>query len=347
MPIASVIRRILEKKQKMKQILATVIALTLTLTTFGQTKTAKDYGFTHLQFDYKSDKVDILIKSKKGEENKRKPLFFFCQGSLPRPLIMYDEHGLFGVFPFNPDSLAVEYHLVIVGKPNIPLIRDSKTLNSNFCYVDSAGNYLKEYSDRNLLDYYVDRNIEIIKYLQKQKWVSNKQLVLAGHSEGSTVAAKMASCSRLATHLIYSSGNPMGRIMSIVEQNRANETDSLKSGEETIEYWRNIVKDKTNMDATHGDAYKATYGFSYPPIEYLNKLKIPVLVCYGTKDWCAPFVDFMRVDFIRKGKTNFQFNPYIGTEHNYYPLNKENKPNYDLFNWDKVANDWLKWLNDK
>jgi len=331
----------------MKQILATVIALTLTLTTFGQTKTAKDYGFTYLQFDYKSDKVDILIKSKKGEENKRKPLFFFCQGSLPRPLIMYDEHGLFGVFPFNPDSLAVEYHLVIVGKPNIPLIRDSKTLNSNFCYVDSAGNYLKEYSDRNLLDYYVDRNIEIIKYLQKQKWVSNKQLVLAGHSEGSTVAAKMANCSRLATHLIYSSGNPMGRIMSIVEQNRTNETDSLKSGEETIEYWRNIVKDKTNMDATHGDAYKATYGFSYPPIEYLNKLKIPVLVCYGTKDWCAPFVDFMRVDFIRKGKTNFQFNPYIGTEHNYYPLNKENKPNYDLFNWDKVANDWLKWLNDK
>jgi len=98
------------------------------------------------------------------------------------------------------------------------------------------------------------------------------------------------------------------------------------------------------MDATHGDAFKATYGFSYPPIEYLEKLKIPVLICYGTKDWCAPFVDFIRVDFIRKGKNNFQFNPYIGTEHNYYPFTKENKPNYDISNWDKVANDWLKWI---
>jgi len=297
-----------------------------------------------LQFDYKSDKVDILVKSKKGDENKKKPLLFFCQGSLPRPLIMYDEKHTYQVFPFIPDSFIVKYHLVIVGKPYIPIIRDIKTLNSNYCYVDSNGNYTKEYSDRNLLDYYVDRNIEIIKYLQKQNWVSNKQLVLIGHSEGSTVAAKMASCSHVATCLIYSSGNPMGRIMSIIQQSRANETDSLKSGEEMIEYWRNIVVDKTNMDATHHDTFKATYGFSYPPIEYLEKLKIPVLICYGTKDWCAPFVDFMRVDFIRKVKTNFQFNPYIGTEHNYYPITNENKPNYDISYWDKVANDWLKWI---
>jgi len=347
MSIASVVRRILEKKQKMKQILATVIALTLTLATFGQTKTAKDYGFTHLQFDYKSDKVDILIKSKKGDENKRKPLFFFCQGSLPKPLIKYYEKGVYGVFSFNPDSLAIKYHLVIVGKPYIPLIMDVKQLNRSFDFIDSTGHYPKQYSDRNLLNYYVDRNLKIIKYLQRLNWVSNKQLVVAGHSEGSTVAAKMAISSHLVTHLIYSGGNPMGRIMSIIQQDRATENDSVQGAENDIEYWQNVVQNKTNMDATHGDAYKATYGFSYPPIEYLNKLKIPVLVCYGTKDWCAPFVDFMRVDFIRKGKTNFQFNPYIGTEHNYYPLTKENKPNYDLFNWDKVANDWLKWLNDK
>lgn len=328
----------------MKQAFTTFLIFAFTVLAFGQTKTAKDYGFTHLQFYYKSDKVDILIKSKSGDENKKKPLFFFCQGSLPRPLIMYDETGIYGVFPFKSDSLTEKYHLVIVGKPGIPLIRDVNTLNSNYCYVDSAGNFPKEYSDRNLLDYYVDRNIEIIKYLQKQKWVSSKKLILAGHSEGSTVAAKMARKSHLVTHLIYSSGNPMGRIMSIVEQSRANETDSVKSGENAIEYWQSIVNDKSNMDATQGDAYKATYGFSYPPIEYLEKLRIPVLICYGTKDWCAPFVDFMRVDFIRKGKKNFQFNPYIGTEHNYYPFTKENKPNYDINNWDKVANDWLRWI---
>jgi pimeloyl-ACP methyl ester carboxylesterase len=155
----------------------------------------------------------------------------------------------------------------------------------------------------------------------------------------------MASVTHWATHLIYASGNPMGRIMSVIQQDRATETDSVPNAENDFEYWQDVMNDRTDMDDSSGDTNKATYEFSIPPIEYLQKLKIPVLVCYGTKDWCAPFVDFMRVDFIRKGKKNVQFNPYIGMEHNFFPLTKENKPNYDQFNWDKVANDWLNWLN--
>lgn len=326
------------------KIVIQIIFLLLTIYSFGQNKRPEDYGFRRFQIIYKGDIVDVLIKSKKGEENIRKPLFFFCQGSLPKPLIKYDGKGVYGVFPFNPDSLTIKYHLVIVSKPNIPLIMDVKALSKSFDYIDSTGHYPKQYSDRNLLDYYVNRNIKIIKFLQKQNWVSNKQLVLAGHSEGSTVAAKMASISHLVTNLIYASGNPMGRIMSIIQQDRANETDSVKRAEADFDYWQSVIKNKTIMDGTHGDTNKATYEFSNPPIEYLKKLKIPVLVCYGTKDWCAPFNDFMRVDFIRKGKTNFQFNPYIGTDHNYFPLLSDGKPNYEIFNWDKVADDWLTWL---
>ncbi|HEX7584485.1 MAG TPA: hypothetical protein VF373_07330 [Prolixibacteraceae bacterium] len=326
------------------KIVIQIIFLLLTIYSFGQNKRPEAYGFRRFQIIYKGDIVDVLIKSKKGEENIRKPLFFFCQGSLPKPLIKYDGKGVYGVFPFNPDSLTIKYHLVIVSKPNIPLIMDVKALSKSFDYIDSTGHYPKQYSDRNLLDYYVNRNIKIIKFLQKQNWVSNKQLVLAGHSEGSTVAAKMASISHLVTNLIYASGNPMGRIMSIIQQDRANETDSVKRAEADFDYWQSVIKNKTIMDGTHGDTNKATYEFSNPPIEYLKKLKIPVLVCYGTKDWCAPFNDFMRVDFIRKGKTNFQFNPYIGTDHNYFPLLSDGKPNYEIFNWDKVVADWLTWL---
>jgi pimeloyl-ACP methyl ester carboxylesterase len=107
------------------------------------------------------------------------------------------------------------------------------------------------------------------------------------------------------------------------------------------------VKNKSDMDGSQGDTHKATFEFSEPPIKYLEKLKIPVLVTYGTKDWSAPFNDFMCVDFIRQGKINFIFHPYVGTEHNFFPLTAENKPNYDIFNWDNVANDWLKWTNEK
>ncbi len=316
---------------------------------FGQTKRAQDFGFRHLVYRYKTDNVDILIKSKKGEENIPKPLFFFCQGSLPIPLILYQGKDVYGTFPFNPESLSNKYHLVIISKPYIPLIADVTSLKPDFTYADSTGNYPKDYIDRNLLSYYVPRNIAIIKYLQQQSWVSTKQLVVAGHSEGSTIVAKMASELKNVTHLIYSGGNPMGRILSIIEQNRAYETDtdSTKYGEDNINYWAEIVANKTDMNGSQGDTYKATFEFSEPMLTYLEKLKIPVLVTYGTKDWSSPYNDLLRVNIIRQNKNNFTFKAYIGTEHNFFPLKDDNKPDYNIFNWDKVANDWSKWLNGK
>lgn len=324
-----------------------ILLLLATTSAYGQSKTPEEFGYRHIVVKYKTDTVDILIKSKKGEENIQKPIFFFCQGSLPQPLIKYHADDVQGVFPFEADSLSQKYHLIIVSKPYIPLVVDYQTLLPNFSYVDSLGKFPKGYSDRNLLSYYVPRNIAVLKYLQKQKWVSSTKIIVAGHSEGSTIAAKMASGYTKITHLIYAGGNPMGRIMSMIGQGRANEadTDSTKFGEEAIKYWESVVTNKSEMDDSQGDTNKATFEFSQPPIEYLKKLKIPVLVSYGTRDWSAPFNDYMRVNFIQQGKINYTFQTYIGTEHNFFPLTADNKPNYDVFNWDKVAFDWLKWLN--
>jgi hypothetical protein len=326
-----------------------LIVLILNIYCFGQNKTPEDYGYKHITHQYKNEVVDILIKTKAGEENIKKPIFLFCQGSLPQPLIKYDGDDIYGVFPFNPEIFTDKFHLVIISKPYIPIIADIKTLYNNSLYLENDGNFPQEYSKRNLLDYYVNRNISVLKYLQKQSWVSSSILVVAGHSEGSTVASKMAIKTRNITHLIYASGNPMGRIMSLISQNRANESfeESISLGEEEIKYWEDVVKNKSDMNASKGDTNKATFEFSNPPILYLEKLKIPILVTYGTKDWSAPFNDFMRVDFIRKKKVNYTFQPYVGTEHNFFPLNKNNEPNYTIFNWDKVAEGWLNWINKK
>lgn len=326
-----------------------IFVLFANISCFAQKRTPEDYGYKHISYNYKNEIVDILIKSKSGEENIEKPIFLFCQGSLPQPLIKYNGDEIYGVFPFNPEILTDKFHLVIISKPYIPIIADLKTLHNNSLYLEADGNFPLEYSKRNLLDYYVNRNISVLKYLLKKNWVSSSMLVVAGHSEGSTVASKMALKNRKITHLIYASGNPMGRIMTMISQNRANESfeDNISLGEEEIKYWEEVVKNKDDMDASQGDTNKASFEFSNPPILYLEKLKIPVLVTYGTKDWSAPFNDFMRVDFIRKRKPNFTFQPYVGTEHNFFPLNKNDEPNYEIFNWDKVAEDWLNWINKK
>ena len=93
---------------------------------------------------------------------------------------------------------------MIVGKPFVPIISDVKKLGKNFCYYRDVEKELppKGYLERNYLDYYVFRNNFVLKQLAKERWVRNKKLVVAGHSEGSTIASKMASINRKITHLI-------------------------------------------------------------------------------------------------------------------------------------------------
>ena len=104
-----------------------ILLLLISVTTFGQKK-PEDFGYRHLTFTYKKLTVDVLIQSKEREENIQKPLFFWCQGSMPQPLLKYDETGLYGTFPFDVNDFLTDYHLIIVGKPGVPVISDVKDL---------------------------------------------------------------------------------------------------------------------------------------------------------------------------------------------------------------------------
>jgi dienelactone hydrolase len=331
--------------------LMVIIALSFITSSYGQSK-PENYGFRHFQTIYKGDTVDILVKSKKGDEQKKKPLFLFCQGSLPIPLIIKytdssGKEGIYNVFVFNPDSLSHEYHLAIINKPCIPLSADQKFLNRDLTYNDRTGKFPRKYIERNLLDYYVDRDIAVIRFLQNQPWISSDKLVVAGHSEGSTIAAKIAYSFPKVTRLIYSGGNPCGRIATIIAQQRACERDTSKYGEEAFSKWKSIIDDSNNMDASNGDTNKATYEFSIPPMNYLEKLKIPVLITYGTKDYSCPFNDYFRAQMIKQKRANFTFRAYVGVEHNFFPLKANGETNFDVFNWDKVADDWRNWLRGR
>lgn len=331
--------------------LLTILLLFFSILLFGQN--TEKFGFRHLQTIFKGDTVDILIKSKKGEEQKKKPLLLFCQGSLPVPLIIkYDENGkkgIYNVFVFNTDSLIEDFHLAIIGKPFVPLIANKNSLSNDLTFTNSLGNYPAKYIKRNLLDYYVDRDIQVINFLQKQKFISSTRLVVAGHSEGSAIAANIAYKDRQVTELIYAGGSPLGRIMTETERARHEQlNDSSENVNGIFEYWSKTVENKTN-DISSGDTFKGQYQFSYPPpIDVLLKLNIPVFVTYGTKDFgVVAENDYLRIAAIAHHKKNFTFKDYVGLDHNFFPLLQNGKPDYNIFNWDKVAEDWRKWLNKK
>ncbi len=304
-------------------------------------KTVEDFGYKSMSFKFQDDKVDLIVISKPGEEKIPKPLFLFCQGSLPRPVVIYDEKGLYGTLPFHETAFLEDYHIVIIGKPNIPLIANANTLGNNFMHLKDIKNEIppRGYTDRNYLDYYVFRNNFIIKQLFKERWVDRSELVVAGHSEGSTIAAKMAFLNPKVTQLIYSGGNPFGRIANILSDNN--------NKQEIIDYWKNVVENANIINYTGGDTFKATYSFSLPQRENLLQLKIPILITYGAKDTAANYIDLFQIEAIREQKNNIRFMNYEGLEHNFFGVNEKNEPNYDIDNWDKVAGNWLNWLNNK
>lgn len=47
---------------------------------------------------------------------------------MPQPLLKYDETGLYGTFPFDANDFLDEFHVVIVGKPGVPVISNVKDL---------------------------------------------------------------------------------------------------------------------------------------------------------------------------------------------------------------------------
>lgn len=321
----------------MKKILFFLFPIIISFQSFSQKP--EDFGYRHFTIKFKNDNVDILIKSRNGEENIKKPLFLFCQGSLPHPLIILDKDGKpYSIAPFKTDSLEKYYHIAFISKPYIPLIAQESVLD-NYNFIDStAHTFPLEYIKRNVIDYYVERNIAVINFLKQQKWIDAKKIIIAGHSEGSNLVAQIAYKCKDVKYVIYASGNALGRIMAIIANDRQ---ENLHVN---FKQWQSIV-DSPYVINNKGDAYKATYGFSYPPpIYFLEKLKIPVLVCYGTKDPSALLNDYLQVEMIRQKKKNFSFYVYDGLEHNFFGLKPDGSFDENQFHWDEVVNDWLTWL---
>jgi len=312
-------------------------------------RTPEEFGYRHLVVMFGRDRVDVLVQSKKGEEQVRKPLLLWCQGSLPQPLILVDSLGPLRVFPFvtraGADSLVARCHLAIVGKPGMPLVANLKVLDSNESFVDKITHTPPlYYCQRNYLDYYVRRNKAVLRHLKKQPWVDASNVTVGGHSTGTIVTAHLAAVPGLVTRAVYLSGNPLGRMLSIIADDRREEAaGDTTAVPQAFRWWRDVVADPTRTDCTPGDDNRSTYGFSMPHIAVLLRAKVPVFIGYGTRDKAVLSDDFLRLETMRLHKTNFAFRSYLGREHNFFRVMADGKPNYNDDYWPVAGRDFLRW----
>ena len=308
-------------------------------------RTAEEFGYRHLVVMFGRDSVNVLVQSKKGEEQLKKPLLLWVQGSLPTPLILVDDHGPYRTFPFasraGVDALAAHCHLAIIGKPGVALVADVEGQNPNQMF--STGPFPAYYCARNYLDYYVRRETAVLRYLKKQPWVDARRVLVGGHSQGSGVVAQLAAVPGLVSGAIYLSGNPLGRILTQVRRGPTDTDSTTLDVEARFADWQRAVAHPADTDCSaHSDTNKNVFSFGQSELPALLRARVPIFVGYGTRDAGAVANDYLRLEAIRLHKTNFTFRAYVGREHNFFGF-KNGQIDYKDDYWDKVGADFLRW----
>ena len=120
--------------------------------------------------------------------------------------------------------------------PKTPLYVAPKNLNNQHYYVPDTTNPYRvstAFYQADNIENYVARANKVIQFLRKQDWVMKKKLVVAGHSQGSHVAVKLARTNKHVTCLGLFGFDPFGRYEKLVRQIRKDAMQQKNNAEGT------------------------------------------------------------------------------------------------------------------
>lgn len=308
---------------------------------------------THFSLKNNSDIIDFIVID--TVLTSKKPIFLFCQGSLPMPLFVQPENEPMwmiggGITNFDVQKIKQNYHLVVISMPKTPVIVPEKKLNESYCYIPNPNKpeeFDPEYMVSDYLENYQGRANAVLKYLRKQKWTDNSKLIVAGHSQGSKVASTIAVSNKNVTHLGLFGANPFGRIDQLIRKYRKEaETKKITWAEadEKINDKYQMLRDAYNNDSLKKDQSLLPWkSFSKPQINDWLKIKIPTYLAYATDDIASDLCDLVPLFYIQHSKTNLTYKRYLNLEHNFFEVEEDGKVNYEKPHWSEVMNDFVDW----
>ena len=336
----------------MKDILFTITLVFLFQLSFGQKGIVINNQATHFSIKDKNDTIDFIVID--TILNIKKPIFLFCQGSLPIPLFVKPEKEPMwmiggGITNFDIEEIKQNYHLVVISMPKTPLIVEEKNLNESYCYIpniDQSNEFDKEYIESDYLENYQKRASVVLKYLRKQKWTDNSKLIIAGHSQGSKVASAITVSNKHVTHLGLFGANPFGRIDQLIRNYRKEaETKKItwREADEKINDKYQMLRDAYNNDSLKKDpSLLAWKSFSKPQINNWLKITIPTYLAYGTNDIASDLCDLVPIFYIQNAKNNLTYKRYPNLEHNFFEV-EDGITNYEKEKWPMVMGEFVKW----
>ncbi|CAM4057964.1 MULTISPECIES: acyl-CoA thioester hydrolase/BAAT C-terminal domain-containing protein [Flavobacterium] len=328
----------------MKRQMFSLFFLFLTLSIFSQSKELKEIGFEKIVLKTKSDTI-FFIKSINDEKIK-KPTIIFLQGSLPLPIIFKDKDDIFTLFPFKTDEYLTKYNLILIARKGIPLIGDFEKDAQG--YKNAQGEVPFEYIKHDNHTYRTQQAREVLNFIYTEEWVDKKNIYVVGHSEGYEIAASLAEKNTKIKKVVCLSADPFNRAVEEVAKYRL---ESYVSLNDSIRQKQIYAITQNFLNIENIDNYKNDYDLynwaSYDEkltFESFKKIKVPVLVVYGTDDFKSFHSHLL--PFLLKEKKDFFVKAYPDYDHNFFKkqFDNEGNPLEDSYNWDEVFRDCVHWL---
>lgn len=325
--------------------------------TFGYNvdkKVLKELNATLYTLQMPEDTISFI----KADTNtiRPKPTLLFCQGSLPIPLVFFeDSNYYFASFNFDYRKLSAKYNVVVISMPHTPVILNYNRLNKSGFYVpDSAHPDMLDsaYLTDNYLKKYVERANKVIDYIHSQSWAEPQSFYVLGHSQGAAVSVGIARSNQRIKAIGYLSGDPDGRVAQkiknirrFVQQKKISPEEGQKELNELYGWWKKICG-STQVEGVSGDTPRTWRSFSHALREVLVDLKIPVFIAYGTEDISGSGCELLPVYFELNHKTNYRMYPVVGCGHNFEEFTTDGRSDFTKMHWQEVVDHFIEYIEE-
>lgn len=218
-----------------------ILVLILSNTSYGQHEKITENWKTESIYDSSLGEIKYYVY--KNGINDNKPLIVYLEGSSNFPLYWLNPNGRYSSsITLNVDSMSKDYHIVLISKPNTPLVDSIKIAPSGRKQYPLKEGYREKYS----LDWRANAADKVINDALKKMNVDSSKIIVWGHSEGSQVAPAVAVKNKKVTQIICMMGNSLIHLYDFILMERVSALKGEKSNE----------KAQSNIDSLYAEYEK-------------------------------------------------------------------------------------------
>jgi hypothetical protein len=316
-----------------------LISLCLVQNLFAQGILPSDWGLRAFQIkDKKLGQVNFYV-TENGIDQK-KPLVFMISGCRGLPIMLVVKTGeksiQLGTVP--PDQIkycSEKFHVALISKAGTPFCDTLST--DEISPIKNLEEYRPsaEYIQKCGMEWEVQASSLVIDSLYKMLPISGNKVVVMGFSEGGRIAIRLAGGNKRITHLVSAINGGLNQFYSSIINTRIDAAAKKITHREAqadidslFTIYKKIYNDPHSMEKWYyGHPYKRWGSFCTDiPLNHLVKLDIPILFINGSTDRNTPVLeaDYVKLEFLRLGKTNLTYQVLPGVDHSFYEVVVEN-----------------------